>query len=69
MSNLVDTLFKSPVIGVTQYSKEVKVSYPTARSDLKKLAQLGILQDLEMDPISYYCAPIYRVTFEDIDRM
>jgi Fic family protein len=67
LSNLVDRLFKSPVIGVTQYSNEVKVSYPTARSDLKKLAQLGILEDLEMDPISYYCAPIYRITFEDID--
>jgi Fic family protein len=67
LSNLVDRLFKSPVIGVTQYSKEVNVSYPTARSDLKKLEQLGILKDLEMDPISYYCAPIYHVTFEDID--
>ncbi len=67
LSNLVDRLFKSPVIGVTQYSKEVNVSYPTARSDLKKLAQLGILQDLEMDPISYYCDAIYHVTFEDIE--
>ncbi len=67
LSNLVDRLFKSPVIGVTQYSKEVKISYPTARSDLRKLAELGILQNLDMDPITYYCSPIYSVTFEDIE--
>jgi Fic family protein len=66
LSNLVDRLFRSPVIGVTQYSKEVGISYPTARSDLKKLAELGILQGLEMDTITYYCSDIYRVTFEDI---
>jgi Fic family protein len=67
LSNLVDRLFKSPVIGVTQYSKEVKVTYPTARSDLRKLAELGILDDLKMDPISYYCPSIYHITFEDIE--
>lgn len=67
LSNLVDRLFKSPVIGVTQYSKEVKVTYPTARSDLRKLEQLGILENLKLDPISYYCPSIYRITFEDIN--
>ncbi|HEY1901190.1 MAG TPA: Fic family protein [Terracidiphilus sp.] len=66
LSNLVDRLFKSPVIGVTQYSTEFYVSYPTARADLKKLAELGILQALEMTPISYYCPAIYGVTFEDV---
>jgi Fic family protein len=69
LSNLVDRLFRSPVIGVTQYGKEMKVSYPTARSDLKKLAELGILEELEMDLITYYCSPIYRVTFEDIEEI
>ena len=52
------------MIGVTQYGKEVKVSDPTARSDLKKLEQLGILENLEIDPITYGCAPVDRVAFE-----
>jgi Fic family protein len=67
LSNLIDRLFKSPVIGVTQYSKEFNVSYPTARSDLKKLEHLGVVQNLGMEPLTYYCSPIYQVTFEDID--
>jgi Fic family protein len=66
LSNLIDRLFKSPVIGVTQYSREFDVSYPTARSDLKKLVELGIMQDLGRDPITYYCSAIYQVTFEDV---
>jgi Fic family protein len=67
LSNLVDRLFKSPVIGVTQYSTEFGVTYPTARSDLKKLNQLGILRPLEeIEVITYYCPAIYAVTFEDV---
>lgn len=67
LSNLIDRLFKSPVITVTQYCKEFSVTYPTARSDLRKLEQLGIVQDLEQEPIVYYCDAIYRVTFEDFE--
>lgn len=67
LSNLVDRLFKSPVIGVTQYSAEFGVSYPTARSDLRKLAELGIVRTLNSTVITYFCPAIYSVTFEDID--
>jgi Fic family protein len=67
LSNLVDRLFKSPVIGVTQYSSEFSVSYPTARSDLRKLAELGIVKTLNSPVITYFCPAIYTVTFEDID--
>jgi Fic family protein len=66
LSKLVDSLFESPVISVKQYKKKFEVTYPTARSDLKKLEAVGIVQDLQMNPISYYCAPIYHVTYEDV---
>jgi Fic family protein len=67
LSNFVDRLFRSPVISVTQYCKEFGVSYPTARSDLRKLEQLGIVQPVETQNITYYCSAIYAVTFEDVD--
>lgn len=64
----VDRLFSSPVITVTQYKDAFGVSYPTARSDLKKLESAGIIQPLEpMPEITYYSSPIYRITFEDIE--
>jgi Fic family protein len=66
LSKIVDRLFSSPVITVNQYKKRYGVSYPTARSDLKKLEACGIVQQIAgWEQISYYCAPIYRVTFED----
>lgn len=64
----VDRLFSSPVITVNQYKDAFDVSYPTARSDLKKLESAGIIQPLDpMPEITYYCGPIYRITFEEIE--
>lgn len=66
LSRLIDELFKNPLISVTNYTKQFGVTYPTARSDLKKLEMLGIVHALEgIDPITYYCRDIYTVTYED----
>jgi Fic family protein len=68
LSKLVDRLFSSPVITVNQYKERFDVTYPTARSDLKKLAAMGIVQELDKMPlITYYCPPIYRITYEDLE--
>lgn len=70
LPKLVERLFSSPVITVNQYRAMFGVTYPTARSDLKKLEALGIVQQLqseEMPQITYYSAPIYRITYEEID--
>jgi Fic family protein len=68
LARLVDKLFETPVIAVNQYKKIFNVTYPTARSDLKKLEALGIVQPLdETERISYYCRPIYTITFEDVE--
>ena len=69
LSQLIDGLFFRPIITVGQYKERFGVTYPTARLDLKKLEQAGIVQPLEgMDIITYYCYPIYRITFEDIEH-
>jgi len=68
LSQLIDALFSRPVITVGQYTKRFNVTYPTARLDLTKLEKAGIVQPLEgMNRITYYCSPIYRITFEDIE--
>jgi Fic family protein len=67
LSKLVDDLFSRPVITVSQYKSHFGVSYPTARSDLKKLEGMGIVHPLPgLDVITYYCNPIYTITYEDI---
>lgn len=45
------------------------VTYPTARADLRKLDSTGIVQQVEQEffrEITYYCPPIYAITFEEI---
>ena len=67
LSKLVDGLFDRPVITVNQYKTHFSVTYPTARSDLRKLETMGIVQPLEgLDLITYYCDPIYKITYEDV---
>ncbi len=68
LSGLVDSLFEMPVITVKNYKNEFGITYPTARSDLNKLAALGIIDPLDgTDLITYFCPAIYNVTYEDIE--
>ena len=69
LARLVDRLFESPVISVRMYKKQFGVTYPTARSHLKKLHALGIIEPLEeMQFITYYCPTLYRITYGDMDE-
>lgn len=70
LATIVDGLFETPAITVLAAKRALNVTYPTARADLRKLEGLGILQLLEgMPRISYYCAPIYEVMYEDIEPL
>lgn len=67
LAQFVDYLFFRPVITVTSYTSQFGVSYPTARSDLRKLETLGIVRPLEGGPqIAYYCYDIYTITHQEL---
>jgi len=66
LAGLVDSLFESPAVSVTTVKEKFGVTYPTAHSDLKKLEILGIVKQLQRPGlITYYCKPIFDVTYED----
>ena len=70
LSALVDSLFESPVISVRTVKRRFGVTYPTARADLRKLEMAGILMPLQdMQIITYYCQPIYWVTYGDVETV
>ena len=67
LSKIVESLFESPVVSVLHIKNNFGVTHPTARADLKKLAAMGIVRELErMEHITYYSPEIYRVTYEDL---
>ena len=66
LSGMVDSLFEYPVITVAGYARRHEVTYPTARSDLRKLEEVGMLNRLEgAKMIAYYCDPILEITYAD----
>ena len=63
---LVDNLFLSPVVRVTDARDRFGVTYPTARRDLQLLEDSGILSPLpDAAQITYFCRPIVRAIYSD----
>jgi Fic family protein len=63
---IVDDLFIRPVTAVTWVAAAHGVSYPTARSDLRKLERLGVIREIDKATrISYLCTPIFDVIYAD----
>lgn len=61
LMRIVDELFDLPVVQVARAARDLGVSHPTARSDLKKLESLGILKPLTapgLSNITYFCPPL-----------
>lgn len=66
LSALVDDLFLHPMVRVTDARDRYAVSYPTARSDLKKLEKSGVVERLRGAPqITYFSLPILQVIYGD----
>jgi Fic family protein len=67
LSTMVDGLFETPIVTVKAVKNKFGTSYPTAKSDLKKLHVMGIVEPLEgTDLITYYCPTIYRITYDEV---
>lgn len=66
LSALVDELFLNPVVRVTDARDRFGVSYPTARSDLQKLEEAGVVRLLQGAPqLTYLSVPILRIIYGD----
>lgn len=66
LAAIVDELFYLPVAVVARIAERQDVSYPTARSDLIKLDQMGILTEAtEVPQLTYYCLPILDIIYAD----
>ena len=66
LASMVDDLFVSPVAVASRIAKTHRVTYPTARADLKRLQEIGIVRPLEFArQIAYYCPAILEITYAD----
>ncbi len=66
LTRIIDDLFIHPIAVVARIADRFEVTYPTARSDLKKLSREGILTRMQgADQITYFCGPIVDLTYRD----
>jgi Fic family protein len=66
LSTIVDELFVSPVVRISQVEKRFDITYPTAKSDLEKLVSERILVEIEnSSPRTFICPTIANITFRE----
>jgi Fic family protein len=68
LNRIVDDLFSSPILELAKLPERLEVTYPTAKSDVERLVDVGILAELpDMAVRTFYAPEVYRVAYGDID--
>lgn len=67
LSQIVEMIFHSPFVRIAELSRILKVTYPTAKADVLRLADAKILKELpNISPMTYYAPEVFRVAYKDI---
>lgn len=63
---LVTWLFESPLLTIPAVQQKLTVTYPTAKSDLNRLVEIGILREVAGSrPKTFYAHEVFHVAYED----
>jgi Fic family protein len=66
MHPLIESLFSNPIIRITDAVRRLNVTYPTAKSDIAKLVDLGILSELEgVSPKAFFSRRIFDAAYRE----
>lgn len=68
LHQIIDQMFQSPFLRVADLARRLEVTYPTAKSDIDRLANLGILRDLpNVSPKTFYSPHLFNLAYEDLE--
>ena len=68
LSQIVDDIFHSPFVRIADLPARLDVTYPTAKADIERLVDAGILEALpNIYPKTYYAPEVYRVAYEKME--
>lgn len=67
LADIVEGLFATPVLTAPELTRRFDVTYPTAKSDIKRLIELGILKKSSSRhrPQPFFSGPIIKTAFEE----
>jgi Fic family protein len=67
LNQIVDNIFQSPFVRIADLPKKLNVTYPTAKADVERLVQAGILRELDdVVPKTYYAPGVFNVAYEEL---
>ena len=65
---IVERVFHAPFVRVADLARQLEVTYPTAKADVERLVQAGILQELDnATPKTYFAPEVYRIAYGELD--
>ncbi|MCC6124736.1 MAG: Fic family protein [Pirellulales bacterium] len=68
LNSILERIFHSPFVRIADLPEKLGVTYPTAKSDVERLVEAGVLQELEgVFPKTYYAPEIYNVAYEAME--
>ncbi len=67
--DIVNSLFETPVLTITSIRKKYKITQPTARTDINRLIQAGIIKEFEQNtkPKLFYSPEIFAIAHDHGD--
>lgn len=64
LHRIVASLFGSPFIRITDLTRRLGVTYPTAKADVDRLIAAKILQELpDATPKTFYAEEVFRIAY------
>jgi len=68
LHQIVDDIFHSPFVRIADLPDRLDVSYPTAKSDVERLENAGILREVpNVYPKTYYAPEVFSIAYEKLD--
>jgi Fic family protein len=68
LSQIVEGIFDSPLVRISDLTKVLKVSYPTAKGDVDRLVEAGLLKEFEgVYPKTFYAPEIFSIAYEKLE--
>lgn len=68
LNTIVESIFHSPFVRISALPELLDVTYPTAKSDVERLVDAGILQELSsVTPRTFYAPEVFDIAYDEVD--
>lgn len=68
LNQIVEQIFFAPFVRIADLPNKLDVTYPTAKSDVARLAQVGILKELPgVSPKTFFAPEVFKVAYDELE--